>query len=221
MNKGLGISFLWSKHLYMHRSMLWLLFFINLGGTVYGYMWYWQQLLNTAAEKPLWYLPFVPDSPTASLFFTLSIGWLLIDSLRNKDLLNRQQSSWMRGFVEAFALITSFKYGIWAVTMIVAADLLGTPMVWQDWMLIISHLGMAVEVLLYLRLYRFGLGAIAAVAVWALWNDYMDYEQGTFPYLSNVLLNHLDIIQIFTIGLSVVGILIALGYFLYRRRIKV
>lgn len=221
MDKGLGLSFLWSKHLLLHRSMLWLVFLINLGGTVYGYMWYWGQLVITASEEPLWYLPFVPDSPTASLFFTLSIGWLLFDSYRGKDLIMRKQSSWLRGFIEAFAIVTSFKYGIWAVTMIVAADLQGTPMVWQDWMLIGSHLGMAIEVLLYGRFYRYGLGAVGAVAVWALWNDYMDYEEGIFPYLSRVLHDDLSTIQLFTIGLSLIGTVIAILYYLYRKRNKV
>lgn len=217
MDKRFRISFLWSSDLLLHRFMLWLLFIINLGGTVYGYIWYWQQLLNTAATKPFWYLPFVPDSPTASFFYTLSVGWLLLDSLQDKDLLHRKQSNWLRGFIEAFALITSFKYGIWAVVMIFAGNYQGNPLVWQDWMLIASHLGMALEVLLYVRFYRYGLGAVAAVAVWTLWNDYMDYEQGIFPYLSRILHDDLSVIQIFTISLSIIGIVIAVGFYLYRK----
>ena len=43
----MGISFFWSKAFLMDRKMLWLLFVVNLLGTVYGYMWYDNQLIYT------------------------------------------------------------------------------------------------------------------------------------------------------------------------------
>ena len=56
------------------KSFLVLLFIINLFGTIYGYIWYGSQLKVT---EPIFYL-FVPDSPTASLFFTIALaGWIL------------------------------------------------------------------------------------------------------------------------------------------------
>ena len=69
---GLFIQKIWL--VLSHKSFLWILLFINLSGTVFGYDWYMWQLKIT--EPKFWI--FVPDSPTASLFFTLAIiGWLI------------------------------------------------------------------------------------------------------------------------------------------------
>ena len=82
-----------------NRSFLGLLLIINIVGTAYGYYWYKTQL----AETPTRFLLFVPDSPTASLFFV----FVLIAFLWKKN--------WR--LMEALALVTLFKYGIWAVVM--------------------------------------------------------------------------------------------------------
>lgn len=55
---------------------LWLLLIINTFGTIYGYIWYQYQLIET----PPIFIPFVPDSPTASLFFV----FVLIAFLQKK-----------------------------------------------------------------------------------------------------------------------------------------
>ena len=91
------------------RRFLLLLFVINLLGTLYGYYWYRYQL----AQTPLPYLPFVPDSPTASLFFTIVL-WLYLRRRNNP-------------YIEAFAAVTLFKYGIWAVAAIFAGAWLLEP----------------------------------------------------------------------------------------------
>ncbi|WP_337951020.1 DUF1405 domain-containing protein [Paenibacillus sp. HWE-109] len=201
----------------MSKKILWLLFISNLLGTVYGYEWYWIQMSNTIAEKPLWYVFFVPDSPTASLFFTLSVGYLLLDHTSNKQ--SGQLYQAIRGFIEAFALITSFKYGIWAVTMIWAGAWQGVAVGWDGWMLTSSHLAMALEALLFVRWYRYKVGAIVLVAAWTFWNDFMDYERGVFPSLPSVLVdNFYRTIEAFTIGLSIVGILIAVYCLIVRRK---
>ncbi|NRF89734.1 DUF1405 domain-containing protein [Paenibacillus frigoriresistens] len=197
--------------------MLWAFFISNLLGTVYGYEWYWAQMVDTIANYPVWYVFFVPDSPTASLFFTFSIGFLLIDrSLGQQP--NKLYRA-IRGFVEAFALITSFKYGIWAVTMIWTGAWQGVPVGWDGWMLTASHLAMAVEALLFVRWFRYRLTAIILVAIWTFWNDFMDYERGVFPRLPDVLVdNYLNNIEWFTVGLSVTGILIAIVCLLIRKK---
>src|ERR1700730_10886130 len=74
------LAFFWSKAFLTSRRMLWIAFWVNLLGTIYGYEWYWQQMLETGAVKPLWLVIFVPDSPTASFFFTLALVYLLIDN---------------------------------------------------------------------------------------------------------------------------------------------
>lgn len=216
MQQGLSVSYFWSKDFLLSKKMLWAFFISNLLGTVYGYEWYWAQMVDTIANYPVWYVFFVPDSPTASLFFTLSIGFLLIDRS-----LDRQPSKLyraIRGFVEAFALITSFKYGIWAVAMIWTGAWQGVPVGWDGWMLTGSHLAMAVEALLFVRWNTYKLTAILLVAVWTFWNDFMDYERGVFPRLPEVLVdNYLSNIEWFTVGLSVTGILIAIVCLLIRK----
>lgn len=208
MHQGVSISYFWSKDFLLSKKMLWLFFITNLLGTVYGYEWYWLQMVDTIAEYPSWYVIFVPDSPTASLFFTLSVGYLIID--RSWGSRSGKVYQAIRGFVEAFALITSFKYGIWAVTMIWAGAWQGVPVGWDGWMLTCSHLAMAVEALLFVRWYTFRIPAILLITCWTLWNDFMDYERGVFPRLPEVLVNnYYRTIEGFTISLSLIGIMIA------------
>ncbi|MFD0680894.1 MULTISPECIES: DUF1405 domain-containing protein [unclassified Paenibacillus] len=203
----MSIKTYFSKAFLSSRFMLWSLFWINLLGTIYGYQWYWKQLTYTAETMSAIFLPFVPDSPTASLFFTAAIGFLLMDSylLRGTE----PRYKWIRGIVEAFAVITSFKYGIWAVSMIWAGVYQGDSVSWQDWMLTISHLGMAAEALLYLRLYTYRPLSIFLVAIWAFLNDYMDYGYGVYPWLPESLEDDLNAVATFTVELSFVSVIVA------------
>ncbi|GAA4843741.1 DUF1405 domain-containing protein [Paenibacillus vulneris] len=203
-----------SKAFLGSRFMLWSLFWINFLGTIYGYEWYWKQMEYTIENMSAAYLPFVPDSPTASLFFTGTLVYLLVDSYKGR--IAEPKQSAFRSFVEAFAVITSFKYGIWAVTMIWAGVYQGSEVSWQDWMLTISHLGMAAEALLYLRLYTYRVWPILLVGIWALSNDYMDYVEGVFPWLPETLMDDLPAVASFTIELSFVSIIVA--FIIYKIR---
>ncbi|MBD0380563.1 DUF1405 domain-containing protein [Paenibacillus sedimenti] len=214
MQQGFSLSYYWSKSFLLNSKLLWLLLVCNFLGTIYGYVWYWDQMVFTIANYPVWYIPFVPDSPTASLFFTGSVAYLLMDRKSNKP------KSAFRGFVEAFALITSFKYGIWAVAMIWTGAWQGVPVGWDGWMLTASHLAMAVEALLFARWYTHKLSSIIIVAIWTLWNDFMDYERGIFPGLPERLHDDLPTIEAFTIGLSITGIIIALVFSFTRNKNK-
>ncbi|WP_248925455.1 DUF1405 domain-containing protein [Paenibacillus hamazuiensis] len=196
------LGYYFSKSFLSGPKMLWGLFWVNFLGTIYGYIWYGEQLVDTYETKPLWFLPFVPDSPTASLFFTAFLAWMIWDS-RGR---NNRAIGPVRSFVEAFAVITSVKYGIWAVTMIVVSAVQGDVMTWKDGMLVFSHLGMAAEALLYVMFYRYGVWAAAVASVWTLLNDYMDYGQGVYPWLPRVLADDLPDIATFTVILSLVTI---------------
>lgn len=171
------------------RWFLWSLFIINLLGSVYGFFWYKNQLSVTAPE----YLIFVPDSPTASTFFALVLMLYLFS--RRSPLL------------EAFASITLFKYGIWAVVMIIwGAYLDGRPFLdalnWQHWMLIVSHLGMAVQAVLYSPFYTYGHREILIVAAWTLLNDALDYGLDIHPWLAPALEPYDHLVGMFTLILS-------------------
>ncbi|WP_035186225.1 DUF1405 domain-containing protein [Alteribacter aurantiacus] len=167
-----------------------LLLIINIPGTIYGYMWYESQLANT----PPIFLLFVPDSPTASLFFVI----VLIAFLLKKNL----------PLFEALAAVTLFKYGVWAVVMIVWPAVLGAELRWDHYMLIASHLGMAVQGLLYAPFYRIKPWHLILVAVWTLHNDVIDYIYGMHPYVSRLILPHYEQIAYFTFWLSVLSLLI-------------
>jgi uncharacterized membrane protein YpjA len=212
----MSISLFWSRSFLTSRSILWTLFWINLLGTIYGYEWYWRQLAATASEKPVWMLPFVPDSPTASLFFTVAVAWFLYD--RSESVPRNRTAVSIRSLIEALASVTSIKYGIWAVAMIAAGAYQGNPLAWQDWMLIASHTAMAVQVLLYARFFGFSLLHIAIAGIWTLTNDFVDYGFGVFPWLPQELYDDLPAIANFTIGLSLLSILTTYGAMKWSRR---
>lgn len=181
-----------------HKSFLWLLLFINILGSVYGYDWYMWQLEIT--EPKFWI--FVPDSPTATLFFAIAIiGWLL---KRNFKLM------------EALALITLVKYGLWAVVMnlltLVETGSIGPV----GWMLVGSHFAMALQGLLFLQNYRFGGWHIAIAAIWTLHNDVIDYVFGQMP-IYHELTKYSSQIGYFTFWLSIVCIGIAIWSFKWRQ----
>lgn len=191
----------------MDRKFLWILLIVNTIGTIYGYLWYADQIKFTLLHYPLVLLPFIPDSPTASLFFTIALVFLL-RSLKFQEF-SHIRLKYIRECTEAFAVITLCKYGIWAVVMIVAGAQLGDPISWQEWMLIGSHLGMALQGLLYARFFTYGLSAIFLVGVWSLTNDVVDYGVGVYPWLPNVLQSYISEIAIFTILLGLLSVLLS------------
>lgn len=171
-----------------HRGFLWLLFAVNLLGTIYGYIWYEAQLLQT----PWYFLIFVPDSPTASLFFTIVIGLYLFGK--------------RIPLIEALAAVTLIKYGLWAVVMNLAAGAAGTPLNILHWMLVVSHAGMALQAVLYLPYFRIKTWHLAAVALWTIHNDFIDYVYNMNPWVSRSLTPYINEIGYFTFWLSIVSI---------------
>lgn len=119
-------------NLMYNRKFLVLLLIANFLGTVYGYIWYGGQLSVT----PWYFYPFVPDSPTATLFLCILIVLILL----NKKF----------GLIDALAFTTLIKYGLWAVIMNIWNFIdIGfvTPV---GLMLIMSHLAMAVQAFMFL-----------------------------------------------------------------------
>jgi len=217
-DEGTMWRFFWSENFFFSKAMLWLLFITNAAGTVYGYIWYGNQLRLIYNTMDRWLLPFVPDSPTASLFFTLSLFYIIIDRTLLQGTQHSRFYSSIRAFVDAFAIVTSVKYGIWAVAMIAAGGAQGDPIVWKEWMLVVSHLGMVLQVILFSRYMRFGQLSIVFVGIWVLINDYLDYHSMIYPWLPDILEDDLSIIEMFTMFLSLLGLLTAA--IIYKIRIK-
>lgn len=182
-----------------HKSFLWILLFVNIFGTVYGYDWYMWQLEMT---DPIFWI-FVPDSPTASLFFLLAIiGWLIGKNFK---------------LIEALALITLVKYGLWAVVMNLLTFMETGYLDPVGWMLIGSHFAMAVQAVLYSPLYKFDFRHIVIAAIWTLHNDVIDYVFGQMPIYYD-LMKHMKEIGYFTFWLSIACI--ALAYLIWKLRLK-
>jgi uncharacterized membrane protein YpjA len=197
-----------SGRFWLSPTVLWGLFIINFAGSIYGFYWYADQLAITN-----WYwLIFVPDSPMASAFFTFVLGMYLLN--KKKPLL------------EAFAAITLFKYGIWAVAMIVWGGMLDwrpfmEALTWQHWMLICSHLGMALQAVIYAPWYAFGWREISIVAAWTLLNDALDYTMEIHPWVAAELEPYHWQLAGFTVLLSGVSLLLFATLMLLRRRMLV
>ena len=185
------------RHILLDKRFILLLFIINFFGTIYGFFWYKSQLAIT----PPIFLPFVPDSPTASMFFTIFLLFFLFD--KNTP------------YIEALALMSLFKYGIWAVVMNVLTLYTVGSLGWQGYMLIASHAGMAIQGLLYAPFYRIRLRHFTVAAIWILHNDIIDYVYEMMPIYGS-LTKHMNEIGYFTFWLSIVTIFIA--YYLTLRK---
>ena len=182
----------WIYPLLANKSFLLLLLIINIAGTVYGYVWYGWQL----KETPAIFLIFVPDSPTASLFFVFVVAAFLF------------KKNWP--LMEALAIVTLFKYGIWAVVMNLLVFFAQGELDWIGVMLIFSHFAMAVQAILYAPFYRFKWWHLIVTAIWTLHNDVIDYVFFMLPRYH--MLNEVTPeIGYFTFWLSMVSV--GIGYY--------
>ena len=178
------------RYLLTDRRFLISLFLINLFGTVYGYIWYGSQLAIT----PLKFIPFVPDSPTATLFFTVFILFFIFK--KNVP------------YIEALALTTLFKYGVWAVIMNLLTLWVNGELMWQGYMLMASHAAMALQGLLYLPYYKIKLKHLTVAGIFLIHNEIIDYVFGMMPIYSS-LSHYQDRIGYFTFWLSVFTIILS------------
>lgn len=142
-----------------------LLILINFLGSIYGYYWYRYQL----AETP-WYLwPLIPDSPLSSTLFMVAMYF------------------WLKGKLNPvfglLAFLMVIKYGIWAVVINLHYWYITGIFTFENWMLTLSHAGMALEGYLFLRDYSFGRWALYIAGVWLVIQDFADYLFGLHPYL--------------------------------------
>jgi uncharacterized membrane protein YpjA len=181
------------KLLFMDKRFLVLLFVINFLGTIYGYWWYRSQLVDTPAK----FLIFVPDSPTASLFFVIVIFFFIF----NKN----------TPYIEALAFVTLVKYGVWAVVMNLLTWKVSGYLSPAALMLIFSHGAMAVQAVLYSPFYKIKLKHLAFAAIWTLHNDVIDYVFEMMPQYG-ALNQYMNQIGYFTFWLSI--FCVGLVYFL-------
>ncbi len=154
----------WAKYM-LYPLTLWALVIINTAGSIYGYYWYHRQL----AETPWYWWPWVPDSPFSSTLFTV----LLLLLLMGKNLPG----------VFLWANLSAMKYGIWAAIINISYWQISGHFTFENWMLTVSHLGMAAEGLLFLLILPYPRSSVLWVAVWFALNDGLDYLLNLHPYL--------------------------------------
>lgn len=181
-----------------NKYFLILLFIVNAAGTIYGYIWYDSQLAIT----PVYFLPFVPDSPTASLFFTI---WLLFYLFYVR-----------MPYIEALAVTSLFKYGVWAVVMNILTLIVDESLAWQGYMLIVSHGAMALQGLLYIPNYQFKLKHLTVAGIFLLHNEIIDYVFEMMPVYGS-LTEYMNEIGYFTFWLSVFTIIMVYQLTLKKR----
>lgn len=138
---------------------------INFLGSVYGYYWYYGQLLAT----PWFWWPFTPDSPLATTLFALA---LLLALWRRES-----------GLLRLTAAVAVIKYGLWAMVIIADYWRSGAAVAPVEAGLWLSHLGMLVEGCLFLRHWPAAPWQFGLVALWLVLNDIVDYGLGLHPYL--------------------------------------
>src|SRR5699024_5133873 len=105
----------------------------------------------------------------------------------------------------ALAIITLFKYGIWAVIMNVLTLITTGYLNPSGYMLIFSHAGMAIQGLLYVPFYKIKMCHLVILAFCTLNNDVYDYVFGLmliYVYLTD----YINEFGYFTFWLSVVTI---------------
>lgn len=186
------------RNILLDKRFLIILFLINLFGTIYGYMWYDSQLAIT----PLIFLPFVPDSPTASMFFTIFLFFFIYS--KNSP------------YIEALAITSLFKYGIWAVLMNLLTLIVNGSLDWTGYMLMASHGAMAIQGLLYAPYYKIELKHLVIAGIWILHNDIIDYVFGMMPIYSDLTL-YMDEIGYFTFWLSILTLLVTYRVTIYKK----
>ncbi|TYR82606.1 DUF1405 domain-containing protein [Priestia megaterium] len=191
----------WLWYTLKDKRFLTLLLIMNILGTIYGYIWYGSQLADTPAK----FLLFVPDSPTASLFFVI----VLIGFLFKKQF----------PLFEALAIVTLFKYGIWAVVMNLLVFVISGHLDFVMLMLMSSHAAMAFQGLLYSPFYKIKLWHLAVTAVWTLHNDIIDYVFFMMPRYS-MLKDYMPQIGYFTFWLSIFSIFITYMLTIYKPRVR-
>lgn len=191
-------KWIWETSLYQ-RWILIVLLICNILGTIYGYDWYSGQLFIT----PNYFKPFVPDSPTASLFLCISVLFMLF----NRNI----------AMIDALAFVTLFKYGVWAVIMNILMIAEQGEATINVVMLILSHGIMACEAIYFYPRFKLTILGFIVSFIWVCINDVIDYGYGQFPYY-DFIASHTAQIGVLSVCLSFIALIL---YLFLKRFLKV
>jgi len=187
----MNMNTLWQLIIY-NKGMLYFLLVCNLLGTIYGYIWYGSQISITQWQ----FIPFVPDSPTASLFLCIAIAGLII----GKNL----------PIIEALAFVSLIKYGVWAVIMNIILFIQYDMITITGCMLILSHGIMAIEAFIFYPRFKVTIVAFFITMVWVFHNDIIDYVFMQYPYY-DFIASHVESIAYLAFWLSIMPLVLYLS----------
>jgi uncharacterized membrane protein YpjA len=162
MNASSVKAFLGQKRFLDKSVFTWILILVNVAGFLFGMYYYWPQLSGT----PVGYWLFVADCPLFVLFFAL----ILLFDVRDN-------------FWNVFVSVGLLKYGLWTVFVILLswnAFIAWNPVMYP--LLLVAHLGMALEFVFLLPRMRPSFDAIRTIPIFLLL-DYFDYYKGLHPSL--------------------------------------
>lgn len=153
------------KDALIERPILFLLIIANLAGTLFGIYYYIPQLL--ASEMFFW--PLIPDSPTATILFVLSLVLIA------KNNFNKKKG--LKNIIYGLAFVGNIKYGIWTGFVLIEfmpqfLSINGTLMYS---FLLLSHLGMFLQAFLILPYIDYSDNVLIAPILY-LFNDLVDYS---------------------------------------------
>ena len=194
----------------IQRFFIFFLFWCNIAGTLYGYIWYKEQLAYTFSHHPWWHILFVPDSPTASLFFCISLLFFIYE-VKNPIL------QYIRSLIQSLAVVTLVKYGLWAIFVICLGAYRDIPILWQSWMLIVSHGIMAVQAFIYVHFFHIKWWSFIVALLWTIADDIVDYTYGVYPALPNPLMTHIVTIRNVTFSLTIATAII-FAFIIYHKK---
>lgn len=136
---------------------------IDIAGALYGFNWYKGQLGST----PVYTWPVVADSPLSTLLFGLYLLFLI---------------TWRRFyFLEALASFSMLKYGLWTVYVLGRYIITSGTLDFETFHLTLSHLGMALQALIFQVRYRPTAWWVLTVFGFSIFSDWADYTFGFHP----------------------------------------
>ncbi|MBB2507899.1 hypothetical protein G5S33_01291 [Staphylococcus cohnii subsp. cohnii] len=193
----MNIYSLWQLIIY-NKGMLYFLLICNLLGTIYGYIWYGSQMSIT----PWYFIPFVPDSPTASLFLCIAILGLIV----NQNI----------PIIEALAFVTLIKYGVWAVIMNIILFIQYDMITVIGCMLILSHGIMAIEAFIFYPRFKVTMLSFFVALIWVFHNDIIDYVFMQYPFY-DFIESHIGAIAYLAFWLSVISLVLYFSLTLFKK----
>ena len=150
----------------LHVPLLyWLVVLICLGGTVYGFFWYKEQL----AQTPLLFWIFTPDCPGAVFLFLI---WLIL-----------RRMHWPEETFRVITVTALIKYGIWTVSVIGLFWIDRHLFYWDNIMLFSSHAGMLLLGIVFAQRMKITGRGFAITSIWLIINDIADYVFNVHPWL--------------------------------------